>query len=425
VSRDPLKGRTVYFPSMTEAGAKVTAAAFRSVGVEARPMPPSDAETLALGGRFSSGEECLPLKMTMGDALKLLVHGDVAPEKMAFFMPISTGPCRFGMYGPFMKMVFAEMGFGDVTFIAPSNENGYSGIGEHGQQLIRTAWRGIVASDLLRKLLFRVRPYETVKGATDVAFDRGIAILAEAIEKPGDGARAKLARITEALRQARALIHAVPADYSEPRPLVGIVGEIFCRLNKFSNDDVVRKVEETGGECWMSDVSEWVWYTNAAHIQLIERYRRHLTAENLGARVKWFLQRRDEHAFHSAFGDDFAGYEEAHDIREIMELARPYLPPEGVLGEMMLSVGKAIYLHGKGVDGILDINPFSCMNGIVAEAVYPRLSRVTDGLPIRVLYFDGSGADRRHELEIFMDLVGEYRSRKTQVRRLPRSMSPR
>lgn len=423
MNRDPLKGRTVYFPSMTEAGAKVTAAAFRSVGIEARPMPPSDGETLSLGGRFSSGEECLPLKVTLGDALKLLVRGEVPPERMAFFMPSSDGPCRFGMYGPFMKMVFAEMGFEEVLFLSPSNEDGYAGVGEHGQRLMRTAWRAVVASDLLRKLLFRVRPYETEKGGTDVAFDRAVDLLSEAVEHPGDGSRAKLARIVDALKRGRALIHAVPADYSSPRPLIGIVGEIFCRLNKFSNDDVVRKVEEVGGECWMSDVSEWVWYTNAAQLQQLSRYRRHFTKENVGARMKWHLQRRDEHAFLSAFGRDFDGYEEAHDIREIMELARPYLPPEGVLGEMMLSVGKAIYLHGKGADGILDINPFSCMNGIVAEAIYPRMSRKYDGLPVRVLYFDGSGADRRHELEIFMDLVGEYRDRKTTTRRFPAPMA--
>jgi predicted nucleotide-binding protein (sugar kinase/HSP70/actin superfamily) len=90
---------------------------------------------------------------------------------------------------------------------------------------------------------------------------------------------------------------------------------------------------------------------------------------------------------------------------------------------MMLSVGKTIYLHGKGVDGILDINPFSCMNGIVSEAVYPRVSRGIDGLPVRVLYFDGSGADRRHELEIFMDLVAEYRTRKKTRRTFPEAMA--
>jgi predicted nucleotide-binding protein (sugar kinase/HSP70/actin superfamily) len=89
---------------------------------------------------------------------------------------------------------------------------------------------------------------------------------------------------------------------------------------------------------------------------------------------------------------------------------------------MLLSVGKSVYLHRKGADGVLDINPFSCMNGIVSEAVYPRLSRDCDGLPVRVLYFDGTRADRRYELDIFMDLVREYASRKRTVRVLPPGM---
>jgi predicted nucleotide-binding protein (sugar kinase/HSP70/actin superfamily) len=417
-----LDGRTVYIPTMTEAGAMVTAAAFRSIGVDARPMPPSDAETIALGGRFSSGEECLPLKITLGDALKLLKNGVVAPERMALFMPSSDGPCRFGMYAPLMKTVFREEGYGDVLFVSPTCEDGYAGVGEHGQKLIRTAWRAIVASDLLRKLLFRVRPYETEKGAADVAFDLAIDLLCRAVEAPGDSARGKLARIADAVGKGRALLTAVPADYSEPRPLVGIVGEIFCRLNKFSNDSVIRKVEESGGECWISDVSEWVWYTNAAQIDGLARYRRNLSLDMFSAKLQRRVQQRDEHAILDVFGDDFAGYEEPHDIREVMEFARPYLPPEGALGEMMLSVGKTVYLHRKGVDGILDINPFSCMNGIVSEAIYPRVSRVCGELPIRVLYFDGTGMDRRYELEIFMDLVREYGTRKKTTRRFPPGM---
>jgi predicted nucleotide-binding protein (sugar kinase/HSP70/actin superfamily) len=181
-------------------------------------------------------------------------------------------------------------------------------------------------------------------------------------------------------------------------------------------------VEEAGGECWISDVSEWVWATNAEHLRMLKRFRRHLTMEMFGARLKWHFQRKDEHALLGVFQGDFRGYEEPHDIRTIYDLARPYLPPEGALGEMMLSVGKTVYLHRKGVDGILDINPFSCMNGIVSEAVYPRVSRDCDGLPVRVLYFDGTRVDRRYELEIFMDLVRAYSARKKQPRRLPESM---
>jgi predicted nucleotide-binding protein (sugar kinase/HSP70/actin superfamily) len=140
VNGSPLDGKTVYFPSMSEAGVRVIASAFRSVGIDAKSMAPSDEETMVLGGRHSSGEECLPLKVTLGDALKLLVHGEIAPDKMALFMPTSDGPCRFGQYGPYIKEVLKEMGFDGVTVVSPTCEDGYSGIGEHADELLRTAW---------------------------------------------------------------------------------------------------------------------------------------------------------------------------------------------------------------------------------------------------------------------------------------------
>lgn len=422
VSGSPLAGRTVFFPTMTEAGSRAIASAFRSVGIDAMPMPPSDEETLELGGRYSSGEECLPLKVTLGDALKMLVHSAIPPEKMAIFMPTSDGPCRFGQYGSFMKMVLREMGFGDVLLVSPTCADGYSGVGEHADELIRTAWRALVASDLLQKLLLRIRPYETEKGAADRAHREAVDILCRAVEFPGDPQKRKLARMVQSLHEGRTLLRAVPADFSRPRPLVGVVGEIFCRLNTFSNDDVMRKVEEAGGECWISDVAEWVWSTNAEHVRLLKRFGKHLTMEMFGAKLKWHCQRKDEHALVEAFHGDFTGYEEPQDPWVVYELARPYLPPEGALGEMMLSVGKTVYLHRKGADGILDINPFSCMNGIVSEAVYPRVSRDCDGLPVRVLYFDGTHVDRGYELEIFMDLVRAYSARKKTVRHYPEGM---
>ena len=97
----------------------------------------------------------------------------------------------------------------------------------------------------------------------------------------------------------------------------------------------------------------------------------------------------------------------------------PYLPYTGSLGEMVLSTGKAVYLHGKGVDGIIDISPFTCMNGIVTEAVYPRMQRDLDGLPIRTFYFDGTQADLDRDIGIFLELANTYRRRKKTVRRYP------
>jgi predicted nucleotide-binding protein (sugar kinase/HSP70/actin superfamily) len=352
------------------------------------------------------------LKITLGDILKVLVSGRVRADQVAVFMPDSDGPCRFGQYSAYMKHVLRELGFGDVIIIAPAPKNAYEGIGEHARDMLRTSWRAVVGSELLNKLLLRIRPYETVKGAADAAYEQALSDFCAAVEVGGKSAGEQMERFKSSLSKGRALLKSVSADFSVQRPLIGVVGEIFCRLNAFSNDDLIRKVEETGGECWVSEVSEWLWYTDASHIARLKRAGRHITLEMLGVKLKSYMKHKDEKELLSVFGSDFRGYEEPDDINEILELARPYLRPQGALGEMILSVGKAVYLHRRGADGVIDINPFSCMNGIVCESVHPRLVRDCDGLPVRVLYYDGTRTDRRYEIEIFMDLVREYSARK-------------
>jgi predicted nucleotide-binding protein (sugar kinase/HSP70/actin superfamily) len=134
-----------------------------------------------------------------------------------------------------------------------------------------------------------------------------------------------------------------------------------------------------------------------------------------GVGLRDWVQRRDEHALSSPFSDLLEGREEPESPGALLESARPYLPPEGALGEMILSVGKAVHLHARGAHGVIDISPFTCMNGIVSEALYPRLSRDLGGLPIKNFYFDGKPAPLDRDLEIFLELARGYRARTERV----------
>jgi predicted nucleotide-binding protein (sugar kinase/HSP70/actin superfamily) len=141
----------------------------------------------------------------------------------------------------------------------------------------------------------------------------------------------------------------------------------------------------------------------------------------LGAVIKNAVQRRDEHQLLHPFAEDLVGYEEPHDVyEEVLKDAWPYMPADGALGEMVLSVGKGIYLYRKGGDGIIDISPFSCMNGIVSEAVYHSVSHDHDDIPIRNFYFDSTSSNMDRDLDIFMELAGSYQKRKKNPRRYPR-----
>ena len=68
----PLAGKTVYIPTMAEGSSEAFAAAFRWLGIEAQPTPPSNERTRELGSKYTSGDECYPAKITVGDFLRVI-----------------------------------------------------------------------------------------------------------------------------------------------------------------------------------------------------------------------------------------------------------------------------------------------------------------------------------------------------------------
>ena len=412
-----LEGRRLYLPQMPYGGSYLLAAAIRSIGFDAWPTSDSDKRTLDLGGRVTSGDECYPQKITLGDFLRVIE--DEGRDKVAFLMPTANGPCRFGQYLHLVQAKFEELGYADVPVISITSSDGYSSIGSYSNDLVRTAWRAVLCQDALMKLLLKTRPYEVEAGSSDAAYMQSLVEVGEAVSLNGVSHKERMAAVVPAMLKARDRFRALPARYDRSRPLIGVVGEIFCRHNTFSNFDLIRVVEQQGGECWLADIGEWVWYTDDEQRRRLIDEGRRFSKDNAIRFIKSKVMRHDEHEILAAFADDFVGYEEPEDVRQVLEMSFPYLPYTGALGEMVLSSGKAIYLFGKGADGIIDISPFTCMNGIVTEAVYPRLQKDLDNMPIRTFYFDGTQGDLERDVGIFLELAHTYQRRKKKPRRFP------
>lgn len=416
---DPLANKVVYVPAMAEGSVQLFAAVFAWLGIEARPTPASTEKTLELGGKFTNGDECYPAKITMGDFVRILEDPQTDPSKTVFFMATAEGPCRFGQYAPYLRKILQQAGHDSVEVLSPTSKNGYAGFGEFGGKFIRAAFRALLSADILRRALLKTRPYETVPGSADKAFWDSIADLAKVIENSCADNGCQLESLVEGMTRARDRFRKVKAEYTTDNVMIGVVGEIFCRLNNFSNDDLVRKLEGYGAEARLSDIAEWIAYTNTEVARKLRMVGKNMSLAMLKEKIRAYVQHSDEHALASPFHEDFIGYEEPP-VEEVLELAWPYLPANGALGEMVLSVGKAAWLAKNGADGIIDISPFTCMNGIVSEAIYPRLSKDYGGIPIRNFYFDGTQSDLDRDIGIYMELARSYKEKKAYPRVYPK-----
>jgi len=415
---NPLAGKKVYIPRMPDGSSLAFSYVFRWLGIDAELTPPSDERTRELGRKFTNGDECYPAIVTIGDLLRVMEQPGFDPAKTVFFMPTAEGPCRFGQYAPYLRKVLKDAGWGDVQVLSPTSDNGYADLGNVGGAFTRAAWRAVLGGDILSRARLKTRPYETVPGAADAAFEESLQDFCQTLEASCAEPPCQLRSLVESLTRARERFRHVPALYDPEVPMIGVVGEIFCRLNTFSNEDLIRRLEGFGAEAQLSHIAEWVAYTNADHARKLRLRGKSFSLEMLGQKIRSHVQLSDEHALTAPFHEDFVGYEEP-EVQEVLDLAWPYLPSNGALGEMVLSIGKAAYLAKHGADGIIDISPFTCMNGIVTESIYPKLSRDLGGIPIRNFYFDGTETDLDRDLGIYLELARSYKEKKPYKRTYP------
>jgi predicted nucleotide-binding protein (sugar kinase/HSP70/actin superfamily) len=414
-----LIGKTLYIPRMSVEGAAAMAAAYRALGVNGQMVPESDSSTLNLGRQYTIGEECYPEIVTLGGFLKILEEPGFNPEETAFLMPTAGGPCRFGQYKNLLEKVLKDRGLEQVTVMAPSSASGYDGMGGNAGSLVRLGWWAIVCADAIRKLLLQTRPYEKNPGETDRVHAECLELLCQVVEQQDVPMKEKFKTMIDTVAVFRDKFSQVETEYTRTKPLIGIVGEIYCRLDDFTNGQLIRVVEKLGGETWLAGVSEWVFYVNFMQKFDLTLQGGRFSKSMLGTIVKNKIQTSDEHKLLSPLKERFTGYEETTAIKNLLDLSAPYLPYYGALGEMVLNVGGSLYFYNKGADGVIDISPFTCMNGIVSEAVYPRVIRDHQGFPIRSFYFDGTEGDLERDVDIFLELANTYRGSKKIQRTYP------
>ncbi len=181
-------------PDMAPFGVRLLAASFRAVGVDALVI--DTYKGLSLGREFTSGKECFPCQVTLGDILhhleeeKKRLGAAFSPERYVYFLPEADGPCRFGMYNKLQRLIldrFEE--FKDIPIVYVSTENAYATNGimpaDRAPIFRKLAFVAVIIADVLDRTVWRVRPYERRPGMTDAFMEKALQDMVSRIEEIG------------------------------------------------------------------------------------------------------------------------------------------------------------------------------------------------------------------------------------------------
>ncbi|MBI4424262.1 MAG: hypothetical protein HY554_11070, partial [Elusimicrobia bacterium] len=412
-----LKRKKVFIPRMSDHSLLI-AGALRAEGLDATAFRPPTEDALERGRRHANGKECLPYPLIVGEALRDLeaeAKVGMKPEDGVVMFSSSSGSCRFSQYAQALERSLHAAGFEGATVASLAGRSKEPQLHNHFTPSLKLAaniWKAYLAGDYMHQLLLENRPYEihTEESAKAKAglLAGGRAVLGDFADRLdlSDKDLARKVKLSDliyekALREASAAmgdeeklvavlerfvrdLTAVPQDRSQPKPLIGVTGEIYVRWNDFANGDLLRQIEAQGGEAFLSPMAEYI-YNGVEHksplakLGLKELFALKGLKELLAYLVsRGFLRWHDGRLFRS-FGKHLRRPEfgRGKDVREVIRLGQKHTGGFSA-GEGPLTLGAIEEFALAGADGAIMIGPMGCLPNTVYEGCIPRLK---EGLP--------------------------------------------
>ena len=401
VGRFNLSNKTVLFPEMNRIGCHLLAATFRGFDINAMVMETH--KGIDLGLEYSSGKECYPCQVTLGDILYFLkkekerIGNDFNPDDYIYFMPESDGPCRFGMYNKYQRIVLDSFPQLDSLKIGSlSTEDGYSLHGiiaeDSVADLRKVSYFSIIVADILDRLLWRIRPYERQRGMADEFIEKAMRNMADAFETRGPKRNFKgiLKRLEEIIREGKMIM-----DPDIPtKPLIGIVGEIYLRSHVHSNQNLIKTLERYGAEVVNASIAEWVNYITYNKLKEaksklmlnIKQFRpdkaiRYLKDIARFSAELFYQEWRQKQVYR--FAKALIDLPDDHKVAHLEEILREDdLFSFDVGTEACLSISGILQYAREGYNGVVNVYPFTCMPSTATSAV---IGPVMNGLGVPYL----------------------------------------
>ncbi len=345
-------------PSMGKSVSECLAAAMRFCGIRATALDPPGRQELSLGKGNATCKECLPLILTSGSLVKYLSEPRSDGEVIAYFMPETDGPCRFGQYNVFMKNYIRKNRIPDVALFTLSSEDSYDGI---PQDLTRRIWLGLTIGDGLEEVRAGILALALEREATLDAYERSRARIVRSVAEDGYD------EVMKTLRQEMEELSRFARKCAiDDATRISLIGEIFVRRDDFSRQYMAERLAEKGVLLRTAPATEWLHYTDYCLAEGLNG------PVSLGKRLKLKLKKMVMHKDERLIADHLSvsGFFDSRrtSVDHLVSQGASLLNPE-LTGEAILTISSALTEIGDDCHGVISIGPFGCMPSRIAEAI--------------------------------------------------------
>ncbi|WP_330387075.1 acyl-CoA dehydratase activase-related protein [Acidaminobacter hydrogenoformans] len=247
---------TILAPQMSPIHFDMMEHAFARHGYKLEILPSVDTEAINEGLKYVHNDACYPSILTIGQIMAALKSGRYDLSKTAVIISQTGGGCRASNYIGFIRKALKDADMSHIPVISLNAGGLEKSEGfKLTLPLLRRLIIGMLYGDVLSRVLYRVRPYEKVKGSANALYQKWSEICSKNVE---DGRLTTFKKnITQLVKEFDTLeIHDIP------KPKVGIVGEILVKYHPTANNNIIEFLETEGAEVVVPDLADFFLYSS-------------------------------------------------------------------------------------------------------------------------------------------------------------------
>ncbi len=377
-----IEGKTLLFPSWDDSAVKLIEAVLIKEGINARMVPVTE-HAIQQGLKTNNGQ-CLPVNIIYQSFIDYITENNLYPSNIAVWTLNSRLACNIRLYPYFIKSMFESYGkgmekisvyTGSITLFDLSAKAGID------------SYLAYMFSGMLRKIGCKIRPYEEIKGITDFTIKQSELIFYNAF----------LGKIPleKAVMDIVAKFKNIKVNKIN-RPKIAILGDLYVRDNEIMNQNLIKCIEEAGGEVIAFPLSDFGKLISNSYLRRWIKsgyFKDAITTKGVLMMVNSI-----EDTYYKHFNEILqeSASELSVDMKFIMDNFHVMLEHAGESMDNLISI---FYLLNQNPDISLFVQaiPAFCCAGLVTEAMSSKIESVT-GVPVVSLIYDGTEKNQNDKI---------------------------
>ena len=380
---------TILCPQMSPIHFDILEPAFRSAGYNLEILDNDGHEAVNVGLKYVNNDACYPSLMVVGQIMDGLLSGRYDIDHTAVIMSQTGGGCRATNYVAFIRRALEKAGMSQVPVISMNLVGLEPNPGfKLGKGLVVRLLYGVEFGDLFMRCLYRMRPYEAVKGSADELHAR---LLKECQDFVSSGSVSYF-RYTRLCRKIVRQFDALPVREDIKKPRVGVVGEILVKFMPVANNHIVELLESEGAESVVPDLMDFLLYCFYNQVYKADYLGQSKKTEKFSKLGIWGME-----AMRSVASKELARskhFTPHTHIKTLVKYASTIVSIGNQTGEGWFLTGEMLELIHGGVMNIVCTQPFGCLpNHVVGKGVIKRLRQEHPGSNIVAIDYDPGASE--------------------------------